>query len=73
MFVVTPEDNEEGDIDECFLCDPPRHVESMANVITDFPAIGDLVFVASDALGKCILDEIHLFDGPLIKMVCYST
>ena len=69
MFMATPEDDEEGDIDECFLCDPPRHAESTANVITNFPAIGDLVFVTSNALGKCVLDEIHLFDGPLIKVI----
>jgi hypothetical protein len=69
MFVATPEDDEEGNIDKCFLCDPPGHVISMANVVANFPAIGDLVFVASDALGECILDKIHLFDGPLIKMV----
>ena len=70
MFVATPEDDEEGDIDECFLCDPPRHVESAANVVMNFLAIGDLVFVVSNALGKCVLDKIHLFDGPLIKMIC---
>ena len=69
MFMATPEDDEEGNIDECFLCDPPGHVESTANVVAKFPAIGDLVFVASDALGECILDKIHLFDRSLIKMV----
>ena len=31
MFMATPEDEEEGNIDECFLCDSPRHVESTAN------------------------------------------
>ena len=40
----------------------------MANVFTNLLTIGN--FVASDALGKSILDEIHLLDRPLIKMIC---
>ena len=69
MFMATPKDDEESNVDECFLHDPPRHVESMGNVFTNLLTIGDLVFVTSDTLGKCVLDEIHLLDRHLVKMI----
>jgi hypothetical protein len=41
----------------------------VADILTDFPAIGELVFVTSDALCKGALDQVNLFDRSLVEVV----
>jgi len=67
MFMAAPEDNEEGDIDEGFLCDTPWHTECTADVLTNFATVGNLILVMGNALGKCILNEVDLFNRSFVR------
>jgi len=52
------EDDEEGYVDESFCHDPSWHAECTTDVLADFLAVGDLILVVGDTLGKCILDSV---------------
>ena len=69
VFVTRSKDDEEHDIDECILSNAPRHAESMVNILADFVAVGELVFVMSNMLWKGILNKVDLFYRPLITVV----